>query len=276
MVSKSCERTVQQGSWASFCVFALSWRFLANFCGIPLIPSSTFWPISSAKITLSFFLMLYGARLAGIITLLPSSTFIFRRFLVRVGVQPDSSGNCINFASDTHEDFEILDPFTAAPDFCVDSDFVLNVVTYTGGFVVRDVLKHETCSFCRVSLIDAVNRENRFFHLGHFLRLKNNGGLLMPSENVIFVLKATERLYRAIPDFKKDKACLIFTRLFEEIPENTFSSPHMLESGHRMKLIRSLVVSYVRIRSHHVARSRSSSHVTYRHRLTRSIIFRSE
>ena len=138
---------------------------------------------------------------------------------------------------------------------------MLNVVTYTGGFVVRDVLKHETCSFCRVSLIDAVNRENRFFHLGHFLRLKNNGGLLMPSENVIFVLKATERLYRALPDFKKDKACLIFTRLFEEIPENTFSSPHMLETGHRMKLIRSLVVSYVRIRSHHVARSRSSSHV---------------
>ena len=98
----------------------------------------------------------------------------------------------------------------------------------------------------------------------------------MSSENVIVILQKAERWFRCLPDFEKNKAEKIFLKLFDEIPENTFASTHMVESEHRLKIIRSIIISFMNLRFHHLARSRSASHVTSRHRLTRSIIFRSE
>lgn len=203
-------------------------------------------------------------------------SYIFRRFLAHVGVQPDSSGNCTNFSEETEADFSIIDHFSAVPDFYADSEFVENVVSYISGFVVRKVLKHEACVFCRLALIDTPTCQNRFFDHRHFIRLKNNGGLLLPSEAVVNVLRIVERLYRCLPDLMANKPQRIFVKLFDELPDNLFSSMHMIETNHRLKLIRSLLFAYCHLRSFHVARRMNTGRVTTRHRLTKCITFRSE
>lgn len=201
--------------------------------------------------------------------------FIFRRFLVHVGVEPDSSGNCVNFASSADDDFQIIDHL-CEPDFYSDSDFVQNVIAYISGFVVKKVLKHETCPACRLALIDSPTNGNRSFEHRHFLRLKNNGGLLLPSNDVIVTLNKSESLYRRLPDFCSKKADRIFVKLFDYLSADVFSSVHFFESGHRSKLIRSLLIAFCDLRSFHIVRRMNFSHVTSRHRLNRTVLFRSE
>lgn len=63
------------------------------------------------------------------------------------------------------------------------------------GFVVRQVLQKLPCNMSRASLVkDAV--PTSFYQSYHLLALKNNGGLVIPSEGTVRVVRAAERVIR--------------------------------------------------------------------------------
>lgn len=72
---------------------------------------------------------------------------------------------------------------------------VENALVYISGFVVRQTLKRMTCDACRASLVrDASStRQDDAYHL---LTLKNNGGLMIPSEGTVKVVRVAEWVIR--------------------------------------------------------------------------------
>ncbi|CAJ1061394.1 uncharacterized protein LOC127534177 [Xyrichtys novacula] len=72
---------------------------------------------------------------------------------------------------------------------------VENVLVYISGFVVRRTLRKLSCDVCRSSLVtDAESaRQDQSYHL---LTLKNNGGLVIPAEGIVKVVRAAERVVR--------------------------------------------------------------------------------
>ncbi|CAL8388038.1 unnamed protein product [Arctogadus glacialis] len=65
-----------------------------------------------------------------------------------------------------------------------------NALVYISRFVVRQALKKLSCDVCRASLVtDAASAiKNQSYHL---LCLRNNGGLVIPSEGTVRVVRAT-------------------------------------------------------------------------------------
>ncbi|KAG5269855.1 hypothetical protein AALO_G00206960 [Alosa alosa] len=74
---------------------------------------------------------------------------------------------------------------------------VENTLVYIAGFVVRQVLRKLSCDVCHVSLVgEAV--PSLFDKSYHLLALKNNGGLVIPSQGTVKVLRAAERVIRQL------------------------------------------------------------------------------
>ncbi|KAK1904879.1 DNA transposase THAP9 [Dissostichus eleginoides] len=70
-----------------------------------------------------------------------------------------------------------------------------NALVYISGFVVRRTLKKLSCDVCRASLVtDAASAsKDKSYHL---LTLRNNGGLVIPSEGTVRVIRAAEWVIR--------------------------------------------------------------------------------
>ena len=65
-----------------------------------------------------------------------------------------------------------------------------NALVYLTGFVVRQVLRRLSCDVCCASLVtDAVHSSNDKSY--HLLVVKNNGGLMIPSDGTVKVVRAT-------------------------------------------------------------------------------------
>lgn len=147
----------------------------------------------------------------------------------------------------------------------------MNVVVYIAGFVVRKVLPRLSCSSCRLALIsdtasdiDSCDR--------HLLRLKNNGGLVIPSTDVLKLLKLVESLYRSSNTSGYKLSSLV---LREVLNTNLFSDSHFTDTDHFISLIQSIVLCFIDIRGHHVARSHNIRNISKRFRLTKQILFES-
>ena len=65
------------------------------------------------------------------------------------------------------------------------------ILTHISGFVVRRALKKLSCDVCRASLVtDAASAiKDQSYHL---LCLRNNGGLVIPSEGTVRDVRAAE------------------------------------------------------------------------------------
>jgi len=70
------------------------------------------------------------------------------------------------------------------------SQYVENVISYIASFVVRRLLPKLKCSECRHLLVDA---ENVSAPTCSFLKLKNNGRLVVPSAGIVRVVQLTEQ-----------------------------------------------------------------------------------
>lgn len=198
--------------------------------------------------------------------------FIFRRLLARVGIQGDSSGNCLNFSE---EDDDLVPTEIFEEDSIYLSAFVQNIVPYIAGFVVRKLLRHDRCPECRVALITSAHDPSFMLEDRFFLRLKNKGGLLLPSSNVIRVLRLVESLFRSSP-IRKCTPHFLFVQLLRSLPADIFNTPHMLQEDHRIRILRSLVEAYAAIRCFHVARVAQMSKTLKRPRLTKYVHFLSQ
>lgn len=72
-----------------------------------------------------------------------------------------------------------------------------NTLVYISGFVVRQVLRQLSCDVCRGSLVkDTI--PTSFNESYHLLILKNKGGLMIPSDGTVKVVKAAERVIRQL------------------------------------------------------------------------------
>lgn len=91
-----------------------------------------------------------------------------------------------------------------------------SALVYIAGFVVRQVLRSLSCDVCRASLVrDAVpSSHDESYHL---LVLKNNGGLMIPSEGTVKVVRAAERVIRQGHLGQDPKVPMVLSVVREEI-----------------------------------------------------------
>ena len=72
---------------------------------------------------------------------------------------------------------------------------VENALVYISGFVVCQILRKLSCGVCRASLVTDAARAS-FDQSYHLLTLKNRGGLMIPSEGTVKVVRSAERYIR--------------------------------------------------------------------------------
>ncbi|XP_053293829.1 uncharacterized protein LOC128454430 isoform X2 [Pleuronectes platessa] len=146
--------------------------------------------------------------------------YIFRKLMARCGVVKPCRGNVtaqdetesllavidtstslsavdMSFAAGGEED--LPSPFADIPALVHDHSYlpvrfdglVDNALVYISGFVVRRALKKLSCDVRRASLVtDAASAiKDQSYHL---LSLRNNGGLVIPSEGTVKVVRAAE------------------------------------------------------------------------------------
>ncbi|XP_061598082.1 uncharacterized protein LOC133461251 [Cololabis saira] len=203
---------------------------------------------------------------------------IFRRLMVRCGVSPNSSGNVAaqdetvslsaldNYSALAAEE-ELPTPFANMSAVVGDHSYlptrfgslVDNALVYISGFVVRQVLKKLSCEVCRASLVAAAVPSS-FDQSYHLLMLKNNGGLMIPSEGTVKVVRAAER---AIRQNSGQGVSMSFVNHFvraEIGSEDVFLLAEHIEEtqfgieNHHFMLVSLIVSVFLKLRLHHIAK----------------------
>lgn len=218
-----------------------------------------------------------------------------------VRISPSKYANC----TEQEEIFTPkLSPFQAkklvnspTQDKCEDpDDFILstnalnlvanNIVTYIAGFVGRSVIMKVECSECCLALLqleDSITMSSQEFTL---LNVKNNGGLFVPSRDLIEICKITESASRSfieqegVHNVSKErikKAALkivLEMQLFAEL-RTVDTIDHDMFGNHVMKLTELVLESYIKVRLHHLAKeeSRKLSPETNRNKFNKLILF---
>jgi hypothetical protein len=128
----------------------------------------------------------------------------YRAILSKIGVESSSSANVIpldtseglttdvELASDGQFfDTELLDTYNW-DTLPVLSTVTENVCSYVTGYVIRKLLPRLKCDECRQLLVTTEATADNMA----FLRLKNNGGLVVPSAGAVKVVEQSERWLR--------------------------------------------------------------------------------
>ena len=191
--------------------------------------------------------------------------FIVRRFLAHAGMLSSNLGNCVAF-SDEEDMVEDIFEEVELPEL---STFSSNIVAYISGYVVKRLLTKITCCACRIQLIGDPRTSSDLVELC-FLRLKNNGGLVLPASGVIKILSCAEKVLKAYP-FKN--AMSAFSRILNELVGcNYLDCDHFKkEQEHSLYILNSLIQTYVDLRLYHIAKTAGFSGIRDRFRLNRLI-----
>ena len=106
-----------------------------------------------------------------------------------------------------------------------------NILGYIGGFVVRKISKSLSCNICADALLEKKNPNAYYLNLTQ--QLKNNGGLIIPSEDVFKILKKCEIFLTAfitgrtenlqITRVRNVKA-ILSNKIYRDLPRNRFQS----------------------------------------------------
>ncbi len=113
---------------------------------------------------------------------------------------------------------------------------------------------------CHSSLV--TNAVSASFDQSYHLRtLKNNGGLMIPSEGTVKVVRSAERFIRQSPSGKAVKVSLISQLVRAEIgSEDVFCLKDHIEEtqfgidNHHFSLLSSVVSVFHKLRMHHIAK----------------------
>lgn len=197
--------------------------------------------------------------------------------IICTNIKPSSTGNCNvedEFSTnicplgrifehvEAEEDEE--DETPEIPDTIILSQFVSNVVAYIAGFVGRSLFRKISCADCIAALVpedmSAVKSRSDFVLINE----KNNGGLFIPSADLIKICDITEKEIRAcklrglsevkmknIVDnvVKRSSRCQLFQKL-----RVTNSLSHSLFGDHVIALIRKISEQYTKVRLHYMAK----------------------
>lgn len=229
---------------------------------------------------------------------------------MRCGVQPGITGNVTpqdntslisgaaahldasNGPMSPHDEAAL--PFDNVPSIVLDHAYLPtrfgylldNSLVYISGWVVKKAMTKLSCNSCRSSLVtdDAPQEFSQHYHL---LRLKNSGGLMIPSGGTVKVIRSAERCIRHL--MKVDTAshhCHLdrvdhFVRAdigHEDIFE---LGQHIVDTqsgvdNHHYQLISLLVSLFYTLRQHHIAKVHTQKLQldSTRKKLTKVILFK--
>lgn len=159
--------------------------------------------------------------------------------------------------------------------------FQSNVLTYICGWVVRKACSLLKCSKCRHALVKVPETTNSDFIL---LRLRDNGGLLYPNEDVRKVIFMTEKVLKhedSVTKINKSKLTLSVLRYLQlydlfRCEGDHFDETSTIWSNHLLSLVKLLISVYIDLRLHHAAKqwNLSTADRNVRQLLTKTVIFR--
>ena len=234
----------------------------------------------------------------------------YRHMLHRCGVRPSTTGNVTaldptSVLSVGHADVTISRDEAETPDTPSDdadelvldvladhdsrprlSDVVGNVTCYVTGFVVRKALATVKCATCAEAMTSK-EVPSDLAELYHLLRMKNRGGLMVPSSGAVkIVMTAEEELrYRSARLDSVHKAvgrraleAAVLARIGTDdvlcLGRHALDTQYGLDN-HHTSMVRLLVSLYHRVRLHHQARLHTArlQRNSLRQRLTKAIIF---
>lgn len=172
---------------------------------------------------------------------------------------------------------EFLDVLVLPPD-----NFVDNIITYIAGFVVRKLLPNVKCDICRGRLLCDANPDAVLMpHIQtyfDFINLKDCGGLIRPSNDVITVCRITETVVRQLSDRDLARPNLKdFVKLSVLANDTVFPDDH--ESGldsHAVQLLKAIVDYYVKVKLHHLSTLKTEKLLgsRIRSKLIKTILFK--
>lgn len=161
------------------------------------------------------------------------------------------------------------------------SEFTKQVVTYIAGFVSSHLLKHIKCEDC----LKAVSSKEKPYGL---IQIKNRGGLIYPSEDVINICMLCEKYIKIIlngsnkrylPKYSKIQ---ITNNILEQyINKSIFTSleNHMYDTfateNHLVELIKAVSHKYIDIRIHFITNNIDNSN-SKRHVYNKLVLFKGQ
>jgi hypothetical protein len=187
-----------------------------------------------------------------------------------------------------------LDGGIDIPEFSTVSNlslYVSNVAAYMAGYVGRNLLKKIDCHACN-SLIMATTVDDRTSFRSDCVLLdtKNNGGLFIPSADLVSACKIIEAIIREIKTIGihamskktiqyRSVSQIVQSCLFKEngtIPHNFVGAA--LDNTHVIDLIKMISSEYSKIRLHFIAREETLalSPTSVRQQLAKTIIFKGQ
>lgn len=156
-----------------------------------------------------------------------------------------------------------------SPSDCL-SPMVSTIVTYIAGYVAKELIRSVGCKSCANALYTTSppDYDKRFI----LIKLKDNGGLIYPSVDVLKVVEITERVFRRYLAMYSDKPSsskglkqsMVITvlshladlGLFPNLKDHMFDTE--LSDNHYIKLCQSIIKLYLKIRFHYEAKKFTS------------------
>ena len=222
--------------------------------------------------------------------------YTFRAILSHVGVVTSHTSNVLAdhtndiLSSDQVE--SILQPPELYNNFNVAelpklSYYVANICSYIAGYVIHILMPKLKCSDCQELLVtDDVSDSNY-----SFLKIKNNGGLVAPSKEVIIIVKLAEQNIRQL--LPSSKGLQNLSRIGKQLEHLVFQninfknlfaySDHFFDStdgidNHVFSLVRQIIRCYVDLRKDHLVKNWNIEQrgVIIRQSMNKTILFKNQ
>ena len=167
-----------------------------------------------------------------------------------------------------------------------------NILAYIGGFIVRRLLEKLNCQECAAALLE---KENILAYHNSLTNLKNRGGLVIPSIDVVRILKKCEAFFRVyvsgctgdlqISCVKNIKGILankiqreLFSDgLFRSLLNHDYENCFITEDLHSTQLTKKIIDYFLRIRFFRYGQRYSSEMKKSKHglrqQLNKSVLF---
>lgn len=153
----------------------------------------------------------------------------------------------------------MVDNILTAPINSVNKE---NILAYIGGYIIRKLSKKIDCSFCFEAMLSNESVKHRFLSL---VALKDRGGLIYPSEDVLKILNISERVFKGIvcglnPNNLQinasrnlrlmliNKVMFESTNVFECLQQHDIENRDLNEDCYSTQIIKSVVYEFLTLR----------------------------
>ncbi|XP_052128257.1 uncharacterized protein LOC127750492 [Frankliniella occidentalis] len=173
------------------------------------------------------------------------------------------------------------DPYAPLQSLSALSPYVTDVVEYIAGFVSRSLSESLHCVVCNAALYG--NSTN-----SDLLKIKNKGGLVFASRDVVSICKLTEQIFRgyttkkvalrkAIPVYINKIKARITSSIFSTLDKDHDYCNDALDT-HRSLLMSSIIDKYLVIRICHDIKRLNESVIkkNIRHTMTKTVVFQGQ